>query len=78
PRLFFKKGRSTKKSNGFLFVNTRLTSLTLRFRLTTSSNFRFWAEFEPRHLSTRFWLNSNVASAALSQPGRAVRNGSGR
>ncbi len=53
-RLFFKSSRSTQKSNGFLFVVTRVTSLTCRFKQIESRICRRAVVFEPRQISAAF------------------------
>ncbi|MFN5973360.1 MAG: hypothetical protein ACK48U_02855, partial [Planctomyces sp.] len=69
PRFFFKSSRSTQKSNGFLFVVNKVTSLTCRFKQIESWIWRRAVVFEPRQISAAFWLQSNTARTAFPRAG---------
>ena len=47
-------------SNGYLFAIYRLTSLNDPFKLSQSKSSRLAVEFEPRQVSTKFWLKTRA------------------
>ena len=63
PRLFFKESPSARMSKGSLFILTRVTSETARFKQIASKISRRTALFEPRQVWAAFWLRSKTASA---------------
>ena len=63
PRLVFKGSRSTKKSNGFLFEVTSVTSLTCRFKQIEYGIWRRAVVFEPRQISAAFPVDGRMIGA---------------